>query len=505
MAAEEIAAVFGEYGLEQNQQNELAALVELSDRTGLDPETLSDKWMQWKLNSKQKIIENDVITLELISRFSREAKLSNKRPKPAPMMMEKAKVMRNEVDFASPASASFAERRDKGRIVNTFGGDIEPTETDEITVQICSDKSSFHYMAQNRREIADIVGNYIADTTELLEEQLKIVDPHPITMPIQETVIICGMILMEGAKGSDGVFMCRDEQEVKLDLDGVESFAIYPGMICGIEGNNPTGDLFIVTRIIEQERQNIKSSDRVVEDTTMLLACGPFFTSDSVSEDPLNDLIAEAASLAPHLVILFGPFLDEKHIGVDSVTSRQLDTLLSSKIGEMEKVGTKVILVPSLRDFFADPVMPTPIIDDPDFEQCRPYFAGDPIAAWANGWHVAGTSNDIILQIMKTELAKSVSGDKFARIGDHILKSGRFMPLTPPPENISLDYGQFDRMKLPWTPNLLITPSDMVPFAKEIAGTLIVNPGRLTKGKGGGSYGIVQLNSEKHKVKIVKI
>lgn len=79
------------------------------------------------------------------------------------------------------------------------------------------------------------------------------------------------------------------------------------------------------------------------------------------------------------------------------------------------------------------------------------------------------------------------------------------MPLTPPPESVSLDYTQFDRLKLPWTPNLIITPSDMVPFAKEISDTLVVNPGRVTKGKGGGSYAIVQLNSEQHRVKILKI
>ena len=46
---------------------------------------------------------------------------------------------------------------------------------------------------------------------------------------------------MEGQKGTDGIFILRDEHEVKLDLDAVNSYSFYPGMIVGLEGNNSTG------------------------------------------------------------------------------------------------------------------------------------------------------------------------------------------------------------------------------------------------------------------------
>lgn len=192
-------------------------------------------------------------------------------------------------------------------------------------------------------------------------------------------------------------------------------------------------------------------------------------------------------------------------MGINTITCRDLDNLLFSKIEEIQKVGTKVVLIPSYRDFFADPIMPTATIDHQMFQKCKEFMTGDPIAAWANGWHIAGTSNDIILQIMKQEFSKNATGDKFARIAEYLLRSKNMMPLVPPPENLSLDYTQFDRLKLPWTPNLLITPSDMVPFGKKVGDTLVVNPGRLTKGKGGGSFGIIQLNSTEHRLKLVKI
>ena len=73
---------------------------------------------------------------------------------------------------------------------------------------------------------------------------------------------------MEGQKGSDGVYLLRDDKEVKLDLEALESYSIYPGMICAFEGNNPTGDLFIATKIIPQEPPKIPEADRQVEDTS---------------------------------------------------------------------------------------------------------------------------------------------------------------------------------------------------------------------------------------------
>lgn len=77
----EIIAVFAEFGLEEVQSSEIAALIDLCEKSGLDPESLGDKWMQWNLNSRAKKM-SDVVTGELIARFSRESKLMMKRPKP---------------------------------------------------------------------------------------------------------------------------------------------------------------------------------------------------------------------------------------------------------------------------------------------------------------------------------------------------------------------------------------------------------------------------------------
>ena len=100
-------------------------------------------------------------------------------------------------DFASPASTLFKDRKDKGRVIVTLNGEIEDAESDEILVElkngnfdlqqnlverkeklliqlIILEKSCYKYMAQNKRDIADILHDYISDASERIEESLEI-------------------------------------------------------------------------------------------------------------------------------------------------------------------------------------------------------------------------------------------------------------------------------------------------------------------------------------------
>jgi DNA polymerase alpha subunit B len=44
------------------------------------------------------------------------------------------------------------------------------------------------------------------------------------------------------------------------------------------------------------------------------------------------------------------------------------------------------------------------------------------------------------------------------------------------------------------SPDVLITPSRLAPMAKEVLGSLVVNPGPLAKGARGGSYATLSVN-----------
>lgn len=44
------------------------------------------------------------------------------------------------------------------------------------------------------------------------------------------------------------------------------------------------------------------------------------------------------------------------------------------------------------------------------------------------------------------------------------------------------------------SPDILLTPSRLAPMAKEVLGTLVVNPGPLAKGVNGGSFASLSIH-----------
>jgi len=80
------------------------------------------------------------------------------------------------------------------------------------------------------------------------------------------------------------------------------------------------------------------------------------------------------------------------------------------------------------------------------------------------------------------------------------------MPLFPAPEEISVDYSKFkENICFEKQPNVLVVRSELNPFIRLVGNTIFINPGKLTKGKGGGSYATIQLNSSGHRAKIQKL
>ena len=51
-----------------------------------------------------------------------------------------------------------------------------------------------------------------------------------------------------------------------------------------------------------------------------------------------------------------------------------------------------------------------------------------------------------------------------------------------------VDLRQHGKWKLPLQPDVLITPSKLQPFARDVQGCLVLNPGHLSKGAGGGTF-----------------
>ncbi len=213
--------------------------------------------------------------------------------------------------------------------------------------------------------------------------------------------------------------------------------------------------------------------------------------------------------------------------------SAKLDWLLAND----DSLPTQFVLVPSLRDAFHDFVYPQPplsnrvpdgvplgvgeFMDDKVFTLDLPsppavHCVGNPAMILVNEISIGITSSDILFDMSCEEVGACMhafppshlhtgcimlvffsplqvsqkSGQRLARLTEHLLQQQSFYPLHPPPANAEaqLDLKHADKWRMPITPDVLLLPSKLAHFAKDVRGCLCVNPGKLSRGSGGGTF-----------------
>ncbi|NWX79278.1 DPOA2 polymerase, partial [Alca torda] len=107
------------------------------------------------------------------------------------------------------------------------------------------------------------------------------------------------------------------------------------------------------------------------EQRMVLVACGPYTTSDSIAFDPLADLIEVIVRDRPDVCVLFGPFLDAKHEQVENCQllasfAEVFKLCLKMIIDGTRSAGSQLVFVPSLRDVHHDCVYPQPPFPFPE-------------------------------------------------------------------------------------------------------------------------------------------
>ena len=81
------------------------------------------------------------------------------------------------------------------------------------------------------------------------------------------------------------------------------------------------------------------------------------------------------------------------------------------------------------------------------------------------------------------------------RMTRHLLSQRSFYPLYPPDESVLLDVEKWvDYGQMTCTPHILILPSDLRHFIKDVDGTVVVNPEHVTKAHTGGTYARLHIN-----------
>lgn len=303
-------------------------------------------------------------------------------------------------------------------------------------------------------------------------------------------------------------------KSIPLDLSEVKEYSLFPGQIIAVEGLNNTGRQFIAKKVYESvplPLPEVSKTETESGQLSILVAAGPFTTSDNLSYEPLVDLMKYLTRDKPDVCILLGPFVDAKNEEIEKGNCKvTYEEVFISNLKHVENVskscGTQVVVVPSYRDVHHDNVYPQPPFFDEKTKggnkafqgSSHMHFVSDPCTLAINNVVFGITSADILFHIGAEEISfPPGSPDRLGRLVQHLISQQSYYPLYPPSEDVNVDYETFEKYgHMPVTPHVLIVPSDLKHFIKVLKGCCCVNPGRVAKGHIGGTFARLVINTK---------
>lgn len=357
-----------------------------------------------------------------------------------------------------------------------------------------------------------------------------------VALPNQETVTVAGRICLdavgEGRLNAQSVVLegsreTSNGSRVRLDLSAVPDFSLFPGQIVACQGTNTTGTVFTPEAIYQGAQFPLKRSspdefiehyyqgeDEGAEVVEVLVAAGPFTTDSTLDFEPLQDLLDVIRKEPPDAVVLIGPFVDENHplikSGETEVTFEELFDDLVKQISAVvidETASTELVLIPALRDVMHDRVFPQPPLTIPvDHERVHAF--ANPTTFQIKEFSVGTIAEDVLMHLTKQETSRGQSSDRMGRLTNHLIEQHSYYPLVPCNPGINIEYeprgnadssdkkAAMEELAMPnVTPDILLLPSELRYFVKNVNGSLVVNPGRLTKHNNGGTFSRIAVHA----------
>ncbi|XP_014822046.1 PREDICTED: DNA polymerase alpha subunit B, partial [Calidris pugnax] len=466
---------------------------------------------------------------ELLDAYTTPSKGSQKRSNSTPETPRPKRTLSSRSPYAlfSPSSFSpgvtpsqkYTSRSSRGEVVASFGSIQGPSWSGGgggCTLQLFGSPEenltkSYKFMFQKALDVREVLSWRIEELGDALKSHHHLEDFASVLLPAQEPVTVLGQIGCDsnGKLNPKSVVLEGDREhssggQIPLDLSELKEYSLFPGQVVALEGTNSTGRMMVVSKLYEGVPLPFHTpTEPAPEQRMVLVACGPYTTSDSITYEPLTDLLEVIARDRPDVCILFGPFLDAKHEQVENCQllgsfADVFKLCLKMIIEGTRSTGSQLVLVPSLRDVHHDFVYPQPPFSCPDLprdDKARVHLVPEPCTLDIDGVILGLTSTDLIFHMGAEEISSSSGiSDRFTRILKHILTQRSYYPLYPPSEELNVDYENFySYASLPVTPDVLVTPSELRYFVKDVLGCVCINPGRLTKGQVGGTYGRLYL------------
>lgn len=359
-------------------------------------------------------------------------------------------------------------------------------------------------------------------------------------------------IVLEGdRKTSGGARVDLDLQYLKSTKT---PYSLFSGQIVAVEGMNTSGRKLVAHRICEgapydPNTSSVRDLMRYHHDDSfqggmgLKLFCvsGPYTANDNFNYEPLIDLMGSVKVEKPDVVVMTGPFVDMNHPAVQSgeatlefeggdETIVPYEAFFANKVANLleelfvdDDCHTQFVLVPSIDDANAEWVFPQPpfanssdspamsnipggegielgslgleLIETAGRENSTPkrvHCVSNPCTFKVNETVIGVTSNDAIFHISADETNSHLEpGSRLGRIAQHMLQQRCYYPLFPGKTNLDLKH--MDQVKMPCQPDVLIVPSKLTSFTRNVLGSIVINPGMLTKDTTGGTYGVLDI------------
>ena len=457
----------------------------------------------------------------------------------------------------SPAgiALTFNEQltRSKGESKTPAAG--QRSRSHAVTVLDGGEKHGSLYMYSTLEERAAVLENHLIEMTEAIVKAHNLrSNLEPVGHTCQHPVLVAGRICCEsegklGPKSLvlEGSRASSNGRRIHLNVaDGkISTMSVFPGQIVVVGGMCTNGREIVVNEmytsapppramssaedLLKRNHGSRHQLGPINEPSSIVVATGPYCSRENTNYEPLDDLISQIEEMRPNVIILMGPFVDANHPSVASgqlfsngvddndaennngeeaipLTYQDMYEIVLTKLSILNDSlpKLKIVLVPSLSDVthtVAYPQAPLTIPKDlaEDFPQLKSAICVPNPAVFRVNDVVFGVSHhDVHFHMIQDDVVVNNKRDRMVRLTSHLFDQRSYYPIFPPPASAAVDFSKQGSFSMGVKPDILICPTRLNHFAKDVQGTLCINPGKVTRGSKNGMYAHLSIHPMPH-------